>query len=491
MNEQQRLRLLQDNPALIDIDVDCEKIFDGFLERLKTECGGDEGLLRDYFSNRMPTQLFSSIFSGPLVYAKDGFEKYTSMPDLLAFFFTLAMRLPQGPQQDQFYEKIWSAIRNNIVRMCDPTNALYDSLIKIIDSCKLNKIDNSTMLDILNGIEESENVLYCNMSVFTDYVHLGTIGQLLNHVSTESRLYETHFIYCEMMKGLRDDKLFGIPSSEIVSFFMNQSDEIILKHFDIEMLVDNIYIELFKLGDLDKFVEMQNKNIEYRYSFIKEGSASLSKEDVSGRLVMHYTNLKKIFERLISLKTKSGDLAINSYTIAYILKYVPQPSFFVYSSYEKLYKEFDALYCGDANNRTARMTVTLLKVAKILTLNPNINIPLEFIKKAMPDGSVDSIIEGLRLGFARYALYVTDRFCNYFVPNNEEGCSPDEEFPNYINSSFLDRINFILNEVELLDTENEDDQRLILKESQFYKEINFKETLDRTNQYINALKSMT
>jgi hypothetical protein len=125
-----------------------------------------------------------------------------------------------------------------------------------------------------------------------------------------------------------------------------------------------------------------------------------------------------------------------------------------------------------------------------MKLNPNINIPLELIDNLFKEEDIDDIIEGIRTGFARYALYATDKFCHYLIPANKDGYCLDEEHPEYVYASFLERVDYILNEVDSINSENEEDMRVVLKESAFYKETNFKDTLARTNEYINALKSL-
>jgi hypothetical protein len=135
MDEQQRLRLLRDNPALIDIDVEYNDILDCFLERFKKEYDIADKLIMSHFlpvMHGMQSRTFSSVFSGPLVYTKDGSEKYTAIPDLLTFFFVLAIRLPQSEQKDKFFDKIWASIRNDIIPLCETTNWIYNYLIRMI-----------------------------------------------------------------------------------------------------------------------------------------------------------------------------------------------------------------------------------------------------------------------------------------------------------------------------------------------------------------------
>jgi hypothetical protein len=495
MDEQKRLQLLEDNPALIDIDVEYNKIIDGFLERFNREYNMNNEFSSSIFFIKIDSREFSTVFSGPLVYAKDGFEKYTEIPDMITFFFTLAMRLPPGLQRDHCLEKVWEVIDTKVIPFCNNTNALYDSLIRMIDYYKLDKINNTLMLDILNNIDDSKNGLYCNMSVFTEYIHLDSMGQLLNRITYVNEQYKTQIIYSEILKGLRDDKVFGIPTEDIVSFFMTQSDKVIMENFDIDMLVNKIYIDLFKIGNLDSYIEMQNKNIEYQYSFIENESKPLKKEDITNQLVLHYTNLKKIFERLILLKDKTTVFGLSSYTIAYILIHVPNPSFFVYSSYEKLYNEI--ITCSKDKNPLnvwagMRCDHAIRCVKKIIKLNPNINIPLELMSQLFNEEDIDDIIEDLRIGFARYALYVINKFSYYFTPANQDGYIPGDEYPEYTYLSFLDKLDFIFSEVEpvQLTDKNENDQRVILHESAFYKDMDLKGILDRTNEYIASLKDI-
>jgi hypothetical protein len=494
MDKDKRLELLKNNPALIDIDFDYDTIIRGFLERFKKEYStlqwADEKETNTNKRVKIKSQEFACIFAGPrVITTTEGLECYHTVPDMLAFFYALLSRVPSFDRKNDASEKLWEIIDKNILPYCEETNGLYDAIMKIIDFHKIDMIDNNLMLDVLNQINDDSS-LYCNMTVFTEYVHLDSIGQLLNH-SLDIK-YRTQIIYSEIIKGLRPDRLLGISSEDIVAFFTTQSDDIILKNFDVDMLAINIFIDLFKIKNIDEFIALQMKNIECRYKFLNssvndtKGPPAMYEFDnlkMSDGLIIHYDNLKKIFDRLMLLTTKSGKFGLSYHVIAYILTHAPLPSYFVYSSYEKL--------CTFILNICEKDLTGVKNIKKIIKLAPNIDIPLRLIDTMFGEDEIDDIIEGLRLGFARFAFYATDRFNSYFT--SSQCITEDTHVDKYLSDSlFLDRVDFIIHEVErnVVTEEDKKDGRDTLHESTLYNEFDFEETLNRTNKYIADLKDM-
>jgi hypothetical protein len=299
------------------------------------------------------------------------------------------------------------------------------------------------------------------------------------------------------MKGLRDDKKGGIPTEDIVNFFVNNIS-VAKSNFDDNFLINNIYNELYKIGNLEEYIAIQTKNVEYRNILAADGTLfiSNSKEEITSKLSMHYINLRNIFDSLISNMVVGNDGVVSipsmsHYNCAHILRYSPPASFFIYPSYEKLYSGIVGLV--NCERLFFKSNYPFLNdVRKIIKLTPNINIPLDLIRNLFNEAKdYDDIISGLRLGFSRYALFATEKFYPYFIPNNIDGYSSDYEFPDYLNDSFLDRIDFILNEVELAATEitdeNVENQKVNLRNSAIYKNLDLKGALEKTNEYIKEI----
>jgi hypothetical protein len=385
--ETKKKMFLKDNPVIIDVDSDYFKTIKGFIDRLRRSV--------DVHYNTLSEDTIAVLFSGPRVNDMRGFEPYSQMSDMFSFFFALIDRL--YPHKET-YRELWKIIDDVIVPLCGVTNSLYDSVIRAIDTYKPDFVNTEVMFNILSNVGKSKDS-YCNMAVFDEYVPIESMGQLLNN--SISNTYRTEIIYNEMIKGLRSDKIVGIPAADIVSFFLNQKDSIILNNFDINMLIINIYINLYNVHTLDKYTDMQLKNLELHYQYAQgkkdekiENQDELRKR-FAGQLNEHYVNLQTILHRLISLRTNSNNnLELDDVLVlAYILVHVPPEPFFVRSSYDKVFETFVSQYDAEKEQQSNKFVKYKCWVKPIIKLNPNIDIPLQLMEKLFDKDDLYEIIE--------------------------------------------------------------------------------------------------
>jgi hypothetical protein len=196
-------------------------------------------------------------------------------------------------------------------------------------------------------------------------------------------------------------------------------------------------------------------------------------------LSSNYINLKKILDNLLNIWFTSSNTKLGEHTLAYLLTHIPPASFFVYSSYEIVVEKMVKCTTRD---------ITAAK--KIIKLNPNIDIPSLVIKELFDKDDMDDIIEGIKLGFARYALFATDKLASYLIQDEEE----EHEKGNYLSLLYLERIDYILRKLKPLfenDTVPVDENDASLKVlNNVYKELNLVDILERTNEYIKYLKGL-
>jgi hypothetical protein len=428
---------IKENPAIIDIDKDCGKMLTTYFDNFEKE------VLKNNF--HIVPDMLSVILAGPRVQDKSGFEPYNSMCDMIAFFFGLILNSPSYLHEKKF-KMIWNYIEM-LCKYLDDTNTLYDSVIRAIDIYKPNFIDIKTMFSLIVGSQASP-ISHCNMNVFTEYVPITSMGQIFNY--SISRQYRTELILCEIRKGLRSDKITGIPPEDIIEYFIEQDGNDILRKFDINILSINLFIDLFNVKVLDEYIEMQTKNIEYRYNFTNGDNAAeqLNQADIYNRLCEHYTNMKRILNRLLTIKdTVLNVPGINSFTLAYMLIHVPPKSFYVYSSYEALLNQFVYYYTDDVEKHIFHGEYgKLLKT--IILLNPNVDIPYRLINVLFSYKDLDILIDGLKLGFARYALYVSNKFADMILlhANGHDICNNKDY--DYFKMPYINRLIYIIDKIE-------------------------------------------
>jgi hypothetical protein len=408
-----------------------------------------------------------------------------------------------------------------------------------IDRFRPDSVDIKVMLDILNKVEPQKRS-FNDINAFTEYVPIKSLGQLLNN--TLSKEIRSELLLSEINKGLQNNRTVGIPTEEILEIF-GDANIPLHKVFDINLLLVNIFIILFNVGELDKYVEKQTRNLELQYNYMGQHDKMENGADVEdlrkrhhAQLSEHYINLKTIFDRLLSFFNKDNGLCINDYTMAYLLIHVPPKSFFIDSSYQNLLKNFMD-FCNMNNDwQLGGSTATdeanyIDTVSNLIKLNPNINISLNLMKILFDKEDMESILEGLRLGFARYALYATDKYAEIMgiqKGKNDIRYTSDME---YSMLSYIERLEYIKNKIEpILEdikreckeinntadngqdppdcsicdysevageaSENqkpvyicklEEDPRVFLRRSETYQTLDLMEILERTNSYIKEL----
>jgi hypothetical protein len=240
---------------------------------------------------------------------------------------------------------------------------------------------------------------------------------------------------------------------------------------------------------------MANQNNENENPEEKAKYFESLRQNVNNSIIENYENMKLILDRLLTMSC-----FINNYTLAHILIHVPPESFFVYSSYTKALDKFISCYTSDCeyNDNKARHSYDK-ELIGIIRLNPNINIPLSFMTCIFIKKDLAAIIDGLRIGFARYALHTINK-----IHESISMCSvPDEE---YLKSSYIEKLNYIVNEAgtfysdnssetgEELENDSEYPKPLLaaadFRQSRTYTELDLKGILERTNKYINDLTEL-
>jgi hypothetical protein len=453
--------------------------------------------MRNYVLN---PEHFSCITHGSSVLSPlSGNEPYGNMPDVVAFFMNLALA---SPKKIERVAKLYGKIQE-LLQYVDIYDSVYSSLITAIDMYRPETIDTNLMLTIAGGCGYRQES-HCNAKVFTDHVTISSLGQLLNH--SLSKQFRTEILWAEIEKGLRDDKLTGIPPEEIISFFEDQPDKIIIKAFDINMIAINSYFALQNVGNLDAFVEKQIKNINFQYQFTSTAEQAppqipqLPPEEITKRIKDHYLNLQKIFDRIIRLGTQVKD-----YTFGYLITHAPPENFLLDSSYMKLCSVFGQIANGDYTPGDA-VDGWLTQVKHIVLLNPSINIPHDvMLDLALTPEELSIMTDGLELGLARYALFYLGG-CNilaYRECDTEIGKADAEAF---LDKTFPEKLSYIFNEVEEAEIQETVDLAVWKEEKASHeKGVNFAELLHseynfkyydlkqvfkRTQEYVDCLGEM-
>jgi hypothetical protein len=438
---------LKDNPAVIDIDIEYNKIINGFIKRFKGIAGK--------WGMPLNSDQLAVMFAGPSQIDTRGFKPYTNLRDMFSFFTALSTRLI--PQENQL-NKLWELFES-IIPYCKDTNTLYDGVMNAIYTHKPEVIDTNVMLTLLGNSTPTERSTE-HIALFTECVPIKHIGQLLN--SCLSPKQRSEFIYSEIKKGLRNDRTdevsIGISPYEIIDFFTKEKANIILSYFDINLLIVNIYIDLYNITNLDKHIERQIKNLELQYSYlnqqnkndggeIKEFDKKGLIELVTNQLSEQYINAQLILDRLLTLQSPSGG-GVTFYTLAYILINASPESFFVYSSYTKALNSFINLYTSDSDNKETESLLYYKPLKDIIRLNPNINIPYFVMDTLFNKNDLDELITGLKIGFSRYALYAFQKFDD--IINRCKGNEDNFHYfsvNKYLKSSYIEKLNYIITDV--------------------------------------------
>jgi hypothetical protein len=454
------------------------------------------------------TNRFSCMILGPRsVIPGEGIEPYVTSKDMVMFLYALYAYMQKNNMltgEDEIRE-IYPIIED-ITSDIEDTTGLYDALINAIDVYKIGN-DTSTMLNVLSKVGAS-TASHADMALFTDLVNIPSIGVLLNHGL--SKKCRTEIIYSEIRNGIQSwVKPRGIPSEEIVDFFLNAKDSLITRAFDVSMLAINLYIMLYSVRDLDGYIEAQTKNIEYKYMIqgkIENESEEESKKkaysETCNSLKEHYVNVEKILKRLIFLLDAEGNLAIDAHTCGYILVHVPPASYFARSSYGAMYESY-SLRCKVGKVKKEYNDI----VKAIVYLCPNINIAPALYDmiglNAYED--IESIIGGIRLGFARYALYTMNEIGNIIegkygtqYKNDEENNEKILKATEYLRMNYIEKIRYLVEDIPSfvsstaaqVQDEVEDSPESTVANSNVYKENNLALVLETTNAYIQVLTSL-
>jgi hypothetical protein len=446
---------LKENPAVTDLS-DYEKVksmMNSFFSKYKEISRTGPSINSD---------LFTCLIAGPLfTIPGEGMEPYNNIPNMISFLFALYKDLSKLKDNDDDEKE---DIKNKIdflVSTCTESNAIYDSVMNAMEVHK-TELSADLMIDILSKVGPS-SASHADMKVFSDCVNITSFGQLLNN--NLSKKYRTELVYVEISKGLRSDKISGIPSSEIVEFFVSAKDSLIINSFDISTLVINLYITLYNIRNMNDYIATQTKNIEYQY-FSDKKNKGVDEQTIkekafaktSSYLSEHYYNVQRIFDSLITRINISGINAIEPYTFAYILAHVPPSSYFARSSYDKVMKEFDNLskLYNSPSDECDPVREYLNIIRYIIFTCPNVNLPLDIYHKINGEENIDWVIDGIKLGFARYAYYITDQVgqlvSNHFgVGFQNIGGKVEEgsysEASRYLNLDFIGKLRFILEDI--------------------------------------------
>jgi hypothetical protein len=505
------------NPIVVNIDT-MEKangiikcIFDRYYHALKDMVPDKKEDITDWFS---------CMILGPrVVIPGTGIEPYVDSKDMVMFMFALYTYLNKSNSK---IGEIYNVIKN-ISDSIDDTTGLYDSLINAIDTYKITDNNISVMLDVLSKVGPS-TLSHVSMGIFIELVDISSMGVLLSH--NISKRHRSEIVYAEIIKGLNSNlKVRGIPSEEIIDFFINAKDSLIIKTFDVSMLAINLYIMLYTVKNLHDYIEIQTKNIDYKYMY-KEKDENESEEELKKKaydrvhdtLTEHYANIEKILKRLLLLSDAEGNPAIDAHTCGYILVHVPPTSYIAYSAYETLYKDYVTRKVNKNYNDV---------VKAIVYLCPNIDIDLTlYIALGI---EIADIITGIRIGFLRYALYTIKEIENLIqgkygvsYKNDEEENEKIKEATRFLRMGYIEKIQYLTEEIpekvamkdkeckEINGVEKEaeppckscdydisglcsleETPEFTIANSSIYKENNLALVLRNTNAYVEKLLSLT
>jgi hypothetical protein len=453
---------------------------------------------------------FSCITRGaPVLSPLLGFEPYNTMPDVISFFMRLSqMSVKKTERLTRLYDKI-----RGVLQYTDSHDSIYTALIRAIDMFRPEMVDTNLMLTIASGCGTNPES-YCNAKVFAEYVKLDSIGQLLNH--DLSKQLRTEILWAEIEKGLRNDKLMGIPVEEIIAFFEDQPSAIIVKAFDINFIAMNCFRALLNIGNLKAYTEQQIKNFNLQYQYTVTSTATggepfsstppKSPEEITQQLQAHYLNLQKILDRIIQLGTH-----LNAYTFGYLLTHAVPEEFLLDSSYMKLCSVFSQIVHGAYTiSDVVNVNEWIRMVKHIILLNPSINIPHDvMLDLALTPEEFSLITDGLELGLARYAISYFGGCVQlaYHEMDTELGKPAAEAF---LNKTFSEKLSYIFNEVEnaeILESvdpldkskwveaqekrrEKGVDFAALLHSEYNFKFYDLKKVFERTQEYVDCLQEM-
>jgi hypothetical protein len=544
MEKEQYEKFLEDNPVLYDFEKKDggKEIVNNFFDRF---------MKVNNIVTSIPPSIkylsmdeFASIFRGPRTITSSGYECYVNMQDIVSLAFNLYSRLSEEKRK-----KAMNSLVSNILSISpffQSTKTIYDSLIKAMYTYHKSSdyVDLGSILNILSGarspLVEQDN----SMEVLCTFYNITSIGKLLNH--DIGRNYRTKIILAEIQKGLREDKEGGIPVEDIIEFFTDKkSAKIIAKNFDIESLIMDLYNILYKVGNIDNFMEDMSRNLDLRYN-IMTGKTDCIQPPGDNRAVIeqhriHYINMQKIFDSLLDIAV--NNLLTKDYTIAYLIVNAPPESFFIRSSYDKLiesyrkgvtYKEPSAepIDCGSSDfidvlveavsnkddgggyykieNKTI-FDYSYRRINDAILLSPNITIP-EDISINLFSASEEwkkYFVDGLQLGFLRHALYITDKVADLVMERFGTGYLNSEQKIDidYLNMNYIERIHYLLSDevsnpvIESSEAPGEEEKSpeeeetpidtmsipLAIFNSVIYKEGNLSKIMEQTNRLIRSI----
>jgi hypothetical protein len=445
MDQNEYKEYMDKNPALYDPDKDNDKLIFEFFDNFEKACVREETcpIIQDEFA---------SVFSGPRFIGKDGFLHYTFMQNIILLAFRIFSQYDEKKRDKrlkELYEKIKSVAKN-----FNSTEYIYQSLILALDCYRQCESDESTMLDMLSGMNtaDTETLPEFNADIFCEYVKLSSVGQLMNY--DIGKKYRSKILLCEIRKGLREDKQGGIPVSDILNLFTNKDSIIIInKYFDISFIIIEIYNMLNSIGNLDEYINSQTKNYNLQYNMLqdknKENAGIIQNDVLIQRVKDHYTNLRNIFETLLDASFCSFNYYMNDFSFAHLLIQVPPEKFFIRESYEN---NILWIYNGILKNSTDKLHSTYYNVVNdIVSLIPNLDIPRNIIIDICKErvDARERIISSIRLGFLRYAIFVTDSIEQSIVRRANGiflGADSDGKTIDYFSMGLIDRIKCILSD---------------------------------------------
>jgi hypothetical protein len=431
---------LENNPILYDYfekEKNNEDIIDDFFTRFEQLFISSE----NYTS--LISDEFACIFSGPKVITPSlGFEPYIRISDIISLaFYIYSQFTPEKTKEKQ--AKLFDRVVDISSHFVEGTS-IYEAFIRAIDTHRPDYIDENAMLFILSKMRYSLKPPSVSFDVFLEYVHIASIGQLLN-IDIGST-YRTELILSEIRKGLRNDKTNGIPSDSIVDFFTDPDYAFKIKdNFDIDLLVINLYIMLYNVGDLEAYINKSLNNYDSKFT---QENKLINNETIANQIRSHYINMQRIFDALIKIQgdkdiysNKLTTFGIKYYTVAYIILNAPLQSFFVRSSYEKVMDKF-FIMCN-SNVRELEYYYYTTGIINIIKLIPNINIPIKIIDTIFSgEDGFEKLKTGLQLGFFRYAYYLTKNI------EGQINCLPNDNDNTleYLNMNYIERIQYLVSD---------------------------------------------
>jgi uncharacterized protein (DUF433 family) len=443
MNEDEYKEYMDKNPALYDPDKDDGKLIFEFFDNFERACVRED-------TCPIMQEEFPIVFSGSRFVAKDGFMHYTFMQNIISLAFRVFSEYDANKRDEkvkELYEKI-----KQVKKYFNSTEYIYQVLILALDCYRKCESDENLMLDILSGmnITDSPTLPVFNADVFCEHVKLSSVGQLLNY--DIGRKYRSEIILCEMRKGLRDDKEGGIPVSDILELFTNKDSIMVInKFFDISFILVEVYNILYAVGNLDEYIASQTRNYDLQFKMIQEADREkygmIDNSVFLQRVKDHYNNLMKIFETLLEGSFYGNAYYVHDYSFAHLLIQVPPEKFFIRPSYESCLLW---IYNGILKNTSDKSRLYYYNVVNdIISIVPNLDIPRNIILDICKErvDARERMISSIRLGFMRYALFVTDsieqsitrRINDIFLGADSDGKSID-----YLSMGLIDRIKCIL-----------------------------------------------